>query len=372
MEENAKENKSENTGVQYEEGSKLRPCRHCGIMIPKKAKICPNCKLPQKRKFGWILVMLLLIVIIAAWVFGMVYLLNPDDMSAQFAHLFNKESVTVGTTVQTELSPEVSEEAAETAAEETAVREIEVPTETESLLSFPITGEELLTKTDGEEDVAKTDVKEDSAETNIGEKDSTESAAGKDTLREAIEESGALLKQEETKEDASESESDKETQTDTEGMADEETGEASENAEMTKLVNTEDYTEEEFRELCTRIGYKKLLREKEQYLGAAIMLEVTVVSQVEGGLFDSDIYYLCKETDEQGIERYYILRDDRMKEESGDTKETVSETEAMLILEGDRLLIYGQLFDSCKLPAYLMASRPVVPAVSMVYLDIEE
>lgn len=341
MEEKTKENKTENTGFQYEEGDKLRSCRHCGIMIPKKAKICPNCKLPQKGKFGRILVGLLLIVIIAAWAFGMVYLLNPDDMSSQFAHLFNGESVTVGATIQTETSPEVSEEAAEAEAKETAVEEIEVQ-------PFPITGEELLTKADIKENVTKADEPEDA-------------------VREAIEETGALLKPEET-----ESESDEETEADTEDTADAETDEVSEDAEMTKMVNIEDYTEEEFRELCAKIGYKKLLREKEKYLGTALVLEVTVVSQVDGGLFDDNIYYLCKATDEQGIERYYILRDDRMKEESEDTKETVSEEEAMLILEGDRLLVYGQLFDSCKLPAYLMASRPVVPAVSMVYLDIEE
>ena len=102
------------------------------------------------------------------------------------------------------------------------------------------------------------------------------------------------------------------------------------------------------------------------------MLEVTVVSQVDGGLFDDNIYYLCKETDEQGIERYYILRDDRVKEETVNTENEAPNEEAVLILEGDRLLVYGQLFDSCKLPAYLMTSRPVVPAISMVYLDIEE
>lgn len=353
MEENAKENKSKSTGIQYEEGSKLRPCRHCGIMIPKKAKICPNCKLPQKGKFGKVLAVLLLIVIFAAWAFGMVYLLNPEDMSAQFAHFFNRESVTASAPVQTETPPEVSEEEEEAAAKETATEEIEASAETESLQSFLLTGEELLTKADEPADA-------------------TEAGGPKDALREAIEESGALLKQEETEDDASNSESDKEAETGTEGMADAEDGEVSEDAEMTRLVNVGDYTEEEFRELCTKIGYKKLLRNKEEYLGAALLLEVTVVSQVDGGLFDDNIYYLCKETDEQGIERYYILRDDRMKEESEDTKETVSEEEAMLILEGDRLLVYGQLFDSCKLPAYLIASRPVVPAVSMVYLDIEE
>lgn len=119
------------------------------------------------------------------------------------------------------------------------------------------------------------------------------------------------------------------------------------------------YTEEEFRDMCGRVDYKKLLRSQELYLNAAVTETLTVIEQVDGGLFDENIYYLCRREDEQGITRYYIIRDDR-------------EDDAAPILEGDALRIYGQLFGSCKLPGYLVKTQPVVPALTMVYYDLLE
>ena len=268
-------------------------------MIPQKAKICPNCKLPQKGKFGRVLT-ILLVVIIAAWAFGMVYLLNSGDMDARFAHLFHRESVTAGAPVQTETTLEAAEEAAKETVKETGTEDIKVPAETEDILSIPVSGEELLAKGEKAEDTAETDVKEDgtendtSKETDAGSDTDKESGAendtDKDAVKKAIEETGSLLKPEESEDSASKSAVDKESETDIEDMADAENEGASDGMEMTRLVNTGDYTEEEFRELCTKIGYKKLLREKEEYLGAALMLEVTGVSQVDGGLFDDNIY----------------------------------------------------------------------------------
>ena len=124
-----------------------------------------------------------------------------------------------------------------------------------------------------------------------------------------------------------------------------------------KITDISMYTEEEFRDICERVDYKKLLRRQELYLDAAVTEEMTVMEQVDGGLFDENIYYLCKREDEQGITRYYIIRDDR-------------DESAAPILEGDVLRVYGQLFGSCKLPGYLLRTQPVVPALTMVYYDI--
>ncbi|MDE7276799.1 MAG: hypothetical protein K2N98_08115, partial [Lachnospiraceae bacterium] len=149
-------------------------------------------------------------------------------------------------------------------------------------------------------------------------------------------------------------------------MADAETGDESDTEPETDtdlpdgMVIINDismYTEEEFRDICKRVDYKKLLRSQELYLGAAVTEELTVMEQVDGGLFDENIYYLCKREDEQGITRYYIIRDDR-------------DENAAPILEGDVLRVYGQLFGSCKLPGYLLRTQPVVPALTMVYYDI--
>ncbi|MCM1173641.1 MAG: hypothetical protein NC341_01180 [Blautia sp.] len=126
--------------------------------------------------------------------------------------------------------------------------------------------------------------------------------------------------------------------------------------ETTEITNISAYTEEEFRNSCIKADYKKLLRRQELYLNAAVMEELTVLELVDGGLFDENIYYLCKREDEQGITRYYIVRDDR-------------EEDTVPVMEGDVLRIYGQLFGSCKLPGYLVRTEPVVPALTMVYYD---
>lgn len=116
--------------------------------------------------------------------------------------------------------------------------------------------------------------------------------------------------------------------------------------------------EADFREECETVSYKALLRQQEEYLDRAFRVDVTVVEQVDGGLFDDNVYYLCM-VDEDGVRRYYIVRDDRQEDD-------------WLILEGDVLRIYGRLFGSCKLPASLVVSQPTVPALAMSYYDLLE
>lgn len=138
---------------------------------------------------------------------------------------------------------------------------------------------------------------------------------------------------------------------------DEESRQAS--GETAAAGNDSTQQEQAFRDDCIEVSYKALLRDSETYLNTALKVEVQVVSQVMGGLFDDNIYYLCKVEGMSGIERYYIIRDDR---EEDDT----------LILEGDTLTVYGELFGSCKLPANLIETRPTVPAVAMLYFDLKE
>lgn len=121
-------------------------------------------------------------------------------------------------------------------------------------------------------------------------------------------------------------------------------------------IDVSAYTEAEFRNICQKVSYKALLRLQDIYLNTGVTVEVTVVEQVDGGLFDDNIYYLCT-AQEDGIQRYYIIRDDRTDDD-------------WLILEGDVLRIYGQLFGSCKVPAQLVASQPTVPALTMSYYEL--
>ena len=336
MEENTKENKAENMLENVTENTT---------------------KTPQKKKRGRILFILLLIVI-AAGVLAIVYLRNSGNMQSQNGDMSEGEPAAALTTAQPEevagetASGEVAADkaaeetaAGDKAAEEKAVQEAE----TEEGAASP-----------GNGDTQGPSIFEDGLQEEDNIKDLALEGAG-----EGIE---TLFKPEELTDAEKVSQEEEGSDTADANYTDTEYEETIEDIEMTNTVNAEDYTEEEFRELCTEIGYKKLLREKEQHLGAALLLEVTVMSQVDGGLFDTNVYYLCKAMDAQGIERYYILRDDRVEKEM---EESPGE-EIMLILEGDRILVYGQLFDSCKLPAYLVSSQPVVPAVSMVYVDIEE
>ena len=176
-----------------------------------------------------------------------------------------------------------------------------------------------------------------------------------DSLPEALmkEESGLLM---EDSQEASEDRMSEEVRAKENGRSEIQGFEGTEEERQEK-ADMSDYTEEEFREICRRVDYKKLLRSQETYLNAAVTEELTVVEQVDGGLFDENIYYLCRREDGQGITRYYIIRDDR-------------EEDDMLILAGDVIQVYGQLFGSSKIPGDLVKEQPVVPAVTMVYFDL--
>lgn len=123
-------------------------------------------------------------------------------------------------------------------------------------------------------------------------------------------------------------------------------------------IDVSAYTEPEFRNLCQKVSYKALLRQQDIYLHTGVTVELTVLKQVDGGLFDDNIYYLCT-AQEDGVQRYYIVRDDRKDDD-------------WLILEGDVLRIYGQLFGNCKVPAEMVPSQPTVPALAMSYYELLE
>lgn len=45
---------------------KMKTCKYCQMEIPKKAKICPNCRKKQSGKLKWIVIVVVIIIIIAA------------------------------------------------------------------------------------------------------------------------------------------------------------------------------------------------------------------------------------------------------------------------------------------------------------------
>lgn len=350
---------------------KLKECRYCRVMIPKKARICPNCKITlRKNIWGRALAAVLMIGVIGAGGYGLSAYLGwlPDSaVPVWMARRKPSEAVLAVTTVET----------AENAAGAKPVETTEVASVVE------MDGNADDTEPAGVSDVAKADgvpaPEESDAASELAQKvKNIENAAVKEEKldeNETIKQNGdakpaaedMTLQGDEPAEKAAAAE-----ETDDETAAGEDNGETADCEETDASDKTAASDEEQdggfpeemdeneaaFRADCVRRGYKELLRNQD-YLGTAVWLEAEVVCQVDGGLFDENTYYLCMEEESSGIERYYIIRDDRTSDQT-------------LILEGDLITVYGRLFGNCKLPANLIETRPTVPAVSMLCCDLAE
>ena len=439
---------AENQEYRFPEEAELKECRYCQVMIPKTAKVCPNCRKRQKRNPAGFFLLLFLIAACGAGVYYYLSVYLPvyktgvgeavesvkvmeEEESGQLTETVQnvegeqseeaKQNAESGKTAETEQSAE-SGKAAETEqnVENGKTAETEQDAENgqsveaewnaesgqsagtmqsdengtyggtvvpvDSLLDIqPFAEKEDETEKESEAGTVDEAEKESKAGTadESGKKSKTgyadeaekelkagtadesekESKNGKSDAPEKESKNGNRFEPETENEIENDSEDEKENDTDQKEDDRKVLLENTDNvdAEIVIIDVTEvsDYTEEEFRSLCRRVDYKKLLRSQETYLNAAVMEELTVMEQVDGGLFDENIYYLCRREDGQGITRYYIVRDDR---EENDTP----------ILAGDVIQVYGQLFGSCKLPGYLVKEQPLVPALTLVYFDLLE
>lgn len=431
---------TENKEYQFPEEAALKECRHCRMMIPKTAKICPNCKKRLKRNTAVLGLLICLIAVCGAGVYYYLKVYVPEhtavvEVMAESAeetetaeNRTNGETASnagegqkeAGSSPKTEKADEAGgKDAAETEPAEEAGkadsgsggteggnvedgrgsvesgsagdgREGAGSVNAEDSREAAGSGSaedsresaESGSAGEGRQDVESESVGNGSAED--GREGAESERAGEESTEEGWEDaeggntgdgstedsrkavgSGSAKDDRETagtpkKEAARNVEGGDETAAENDGgMAEEAMSTAGADTEIVVLSASElsDYTEEEFREICRRIDYKKLLRSQETYLNGAVMEELTVIEQVDGGLFDENIYYLCKREDGQGITRYYIVRDDRTEDDTP-------------ILAGDVIQVYGQLFGSCKLPGYLVKTQPVVPALTIVYFDL--
>ncbi len=427
---------AENQEYRFPEEADLKECRYCQVMIPKTAKVCPNCRKRQKRNPAGFFLLLFLIAACGAGVYYYLSVYLPvyktgvgeavesvkvmeEEESGQLTETVQnvegeqseeaKQNAESGKTAETEQSAE-SGKAAETEqnVENGKTAETEQDAENgqsveaewnaesgqsagtmqsdengtyggtvvpvDSLLDIqPFAEKE--DETEKESEAGTVDEAEKESEAGIADEaekelkagtadeSEKESKNGKSDAPEKESKNGNRFEPETENEIENDSEDEKENDTDQKEDDRKVLLENTDNvdAEIVIIDVTEvsDYTEEEFRSLCRRVDYKKLLRSQETYLNAAVMEELTVMEQVDGGLFDENIYYLCRREDGQGITRYYIVRDDR---EENDTP----------ILAGDVIQVYGQLFGSCKLPGYLVKEQPLVPALTLVYFDLLE
>mgnify|MGYP007110271714 CR=1 FL=1 len=407
---------TENKEYQFPEEAALKECRHCRMMIPKTAKICPNCKKRLKRNTAVLGLLICLIAVCGAGVYYYLKVYVPEHTAVVEVMAESAEETEVaenrtngetasnagegqkeaGSSPKTEKADEAGgKDAAETEPAEEAGKADSGSGGTEggnvedgqgSVESGSAgegrEGAGSVNAENGREGAGSGSAEEDregagSGSAGEGRQDGESESVGNGSAEDGREAAGSRIAvdgregaeseragEESTEEGWEEAarnvEGGDETVAENDGgMAEEAMSTAGADTEIVVLSASElsDYTEEEFREICRRIDYKKLLRSQETYLNGAVMEELTVIEQVDGGLFDENIYYLCKREDGQGITRYYIVRDDRTEDDTP-------------ILAGDVIQVYGQLFGSCKLPGYLVKTQPVVPALTIVYFDL--
>lgn len=373
---------------------KLKECRFCCVMIPKKAKVCPNCRMSLKRH--WFRNLVAAVFAVAVIGGGGYYLSEHwgimKDAVASVWRAQNGSAVPVMSVTTVDTAEMAAGAAAVEPAEVTSLSEAESGQTVDLVQTAESTGNQAdhesktanavntgdqtealagkAEQTAGTEGKEESETRKDTENTGRSEEqkdveDKTEHSADEETAAENEAVSSAAQKAEKKGAEAddeaytngtADSRLKENTAKKDGGLTEEESADT-EKQETAVSAKDMDRQEQEYREECTTVSYKAMLRDTESCLDMALTMEVQVVCQVNGGLFDDNIYYLCKAEDGNNITRYYIVRDDR---EADDT----------LILEGDMLTVFGQLFGTCRIPADLIETRPVVPAVSMLYYDL--
>lgn len=315
---------------------KLKECKYCRVMIPKQAKVCPNCKMVLKSYT--FLKAAAAVLVFGLIVAGVAFGLKPVEPAEAVAVT---ETVALEEVKESANNKEEQTEESKTAAGNDSTKEnaanakttVEDKTATEDKAAVEVKSS-VEDKSDTEEKDAIED-QSDTEESGVGA-DQTDTEKKDVTEEKSDTEDESTIKEKNTTEDLEQEDDDKPA-----------------------MVSREiDESEAAFRADCVQRKYKSLLRDEEYLETAVLVMEAEIICQVDGGLFDENIYYLCKE-DENGNECYYIVRDDR-------------ETDETLILEGDVIAVYGRLFGTCKVPANLIETRPTVPAISMLSYDLLE
>lgn len=128
--------------------------------------------------------------------------------------------------------------------------------------------------------------------------------------------------------------------------------------EETTVTETE--SEDEFKSSCQEIGYKKLLRTPDDYVGQRIVITAEVQQIIDGGLFDDSKYYRVQ-TDNNDSGYYfddeYFMYDNRVSDD-------------MKILDGDVLKIYGEFTGLETMKRVITGSKDEVPAIKAYYIEL--
>ena len=110
------------TEYQFSKKAKLKECKHCRVMVPKKAKICPNCKMSLKKR--WLRNLFIMIMLLA---------LAMAVVAGGYYYLYEYQPTRTASVDVTEQNTEVAEEKVvlreDTVTGETAVTEETIATE---------------------------------------------------------------------------------------------------------------------------------------------------------------------------------------------------------------------------------------------------
>lgn len=119
-------------------------------------------------------------------------------------------------------------------------------------------------------------------------------------------------------------------------------------------------TPEEFKASCQEIGYKKIMRNPEDYIGQRIVITAKVQQIMQGGLFDDSQYYRVL-TDNDGYEIYaddeYFMYDSRIGDD-------------MKILKDDVIKIYAIFTGMEEVKRALTGTKEEVPAIKAYYVEL--
>lgn len=127
-----------------------------------------------------------------------------------------------------------------------------------------------------------------------------------------------------------------------------------------ELTVTEAESEDEFKSSCQEIGYKKLLRTPDDYVGQRIVITAEVQQIIDGGLFDDSKYYRVQtDNDDSGyfFDDEYFMYDERADDD-------------MKILDDDVLKIYGEFTGLETMKRVITGSKDEVPVIKAYYIEL--
>ena len=410
----------------------LKECRFCRVMIPKKAKVCPNCRMNLKRH--WFRNLAAAVFAIAVIGVGGYYLsghwgiMQDAVMSVWMAQKGTAVPVVSVTTVDTEemasgaTAAEPSEVALAGESDEKTVQEApgeagEQAAEAEEPAELPETDPEAKAQLQ-EAEPGKTAEHPEAEPKGTAKQQEAESEKLVESQTGDPEESEALQETAKTEEvqkaassveteavqkvaDSAESEgvqkaADPEKTEEMQKTADsKETDELQEGTELTgsrKAAQVQELSEENRTgddteaagETAENEDQKENVLAEDRDQEEQTFREECIGVSYKALLRDMDTYLdtalkveaevICQVSGGLFDENIYYFC---MHEEKNGIKRYYiirddREEDGTLILEGDMLTVYGKLFASCKLPASLIETRPTVPAVSMLYFDLIE